>query len=291
VKTVANQSIGVFDSGHGGLTIQVKLAAAFPGLAFCYLGDHANAPYGGRTEAEVLALTRQGIEALFREGCRLVLLACNTAAAVALRRLQQEWLPRAYPHHRVLGVVVPAVEAITGVDWQQRHAAAEAGRPRTVAVFATSLTVASGAFPREIGLRAPWINMVQQPCPELAGAIERGASEAILTRLIAGYVAGCKAQLAGRRLDAALLGCTHYPLAAPLFRRHLPVNTALVAQSDLIAASLARYLERHPEFRAPGLGVRYLTTGNPVSVSEVASFFLGQTIRFETLRQAALLAG
>src|SRR5690606_22041427 len=160
--------IGVFDSGHGGLTVLHALTRRLPGEAFIYLGDHGNAPYGPRPEEEIYALTLAAVERLFAEGCGLVLLACNTASAIALRRLQQEWLPSAAPERRVLGVFVPMVEVLAGVPWCD-------GAPvppfltsglvepdGMVAVFATQRTIHSGAYPFEIGLRAPHMRVVSQ---------------------------------------------------------------------------------------------------------------------------------
>jgi len=145
--------IGVFDSGHGGLTILDELSAALPRQTFVYLGDHAHAPYGSRSGAEIYELTRRSVERLFEMGCRLVILACNTASAIALRKLQQEWLATHWPDHRILGVVVPTIEAITAVTWLKRHAhlpdrvghvERTAIRPaRVVGVFATPATVRS----------------------------------------------------------------------------------------------------------------------------------------------------
>ena len=151
--------IGVFDSGYGGLTVLRALVGALPDRTFLYLGDHAAAPYGNRSPDEIVMLTRTAVERLFGSGCRLVVLACNTAAAIALRKLQQEWLPIAYPDHRILGVLVPMVEAITGQSWMSDPSGARRESPfrpaRTVAVFATRQTVASNAYPGEIGKRAP----------------------------------------------------------------------------------------------------------------------------------------
>ena len=183
--------IGVFDSGHGGLTILRALVDRLPERRFLYLGDHAHAPYGDHTPDEIYALTIDNISRLFAHGCDLVLLACNTAAAVALRRLQQEWQPDAFPDNRVLGVLVPTVEAVTKVPWHIKTP--PPGAPRdgaTVAIFATHPTVDSGAYPREIGFRAPAIRVVQQACPNLVAAIESAAPEAQVRELVAGYVAG-----------------------------------------------------------------------------------------------------
>lgn len=282
--------IGVFDSGHGGLTVLRTLATAMPGQRFLYLGDHGNAPYGCRPAGEILGLTIAGVERLFEQGCRLVVLACNTAAAVALRRIQQDWLPLRHPERRVLGVLVPMVEAITQVPWLTREPPADRRpEPRTVGVFATQGTVSSNAFPFEIGLRAPAIRIVQQACPELAGAIEAGAPPDVVLPMVRTYVQALLDRLDGTPLDTAVLGCTHYPLVADAFAEYLPGGTEVLSQPDLVAASLCRYLDRHPHFAEPS-GSRegerhlsFLTTGDAGSVGILGSRFFGRPIRFSFL--------
>ncbi|WP_245986596.1 glutamate racemase [Azospirillum thermophilum] len=157
------------------------------------------------------------MERLFGQGCRLVILACNTAAAVALRRLQQTWLHDAWPGRNVLGVLVPMVEAITRVPWMMDMPPVDhmTHEPRTVGVFATAATVRSGSFPREIGKRAPLVRVVQQACPDLVPLIERGAPEDETAPAVRRYAAGLLEQLDGQPPDAVVLGCTHYPLVAP----------------------------------------------------------------------------
>ncbi len=279
--------IGVFDSGHGGLTVLRALAAAAPERPFVYLGDHAAAPYGPRSEEDIYRLTRRGVERLFARDCRLVVLACNTAAAVALRRLQQDWLPRAHPGRNVLGVLVPMVEAITRVPWMQDGPAAGwRPEPRTVGVFATPATVASGSFPREIGKRAPDVRVVQQACPDLVPLIERGAPDAALAPAVRGYVAALLERLDGRPPDAVVLGCTHYPLVAPHFAAALPPGVEILCQPTLVARSLENYLERHPEYAPPARGPAdpvFLTTGAAEPVGALAGRFFGRPTPFERL--------
>ena len=281
--------IGVFDSGHGGLTVLGALVARLPERAFLYLGDHGHAPYGERSPAEIAELTVANVERLFAEGCRLVLLACNTAAAIALRRLQQEWLQGAYPGRRVLGVFVPMVEAVTAVPWHMQEPPAGARRePALVGVFATRRTVESGAYAREIGLRAPAIRVVQQACPGLVKQIETGAAPGLLEAAIAGHVAALMAKLDGRAPDSVILGCTHYPLVAEAFAAALPTGVPLHSQPALVAESLAAYLARHPEFDDPAPNprtvrqrTRFLTTGNPAKVGDLASRFFGAQMTFQ----------
>jgi glutamate racemase len=211
-----------------------------------------------------------------------VVLGCNTAAAVALRRLQQTWLSEAYPERRVLGVLVPMVEAITGVPWMAEiPASRHAGQSRRVAVFATRQTVASQAYPREIAKRAPEVTVVQQACPHLAALIEAGAPRADIAALVRGSVEALMMQLKQRPPDAVMLGCTHYPLVADLFAQCLPPGVALLSQPELVARSLTAYLHRHPHFVDRGTEpVHFLTTGDAETVSRLASRFCGKRIVF-----------
>jgi len=277
--------IGVFDSGHGGLTVLRALVARLPERGFIYLGDHGHAPYGERAEQDITGLTRANVTRLFDLGCRLVLLACNTAAAVALRRLQQDWLPGAYPERRVLGVFVPMVEAVTEMPWERESPPIGAPHtPSVVGVFATQRTVASGAYPREIGRRAPGIRVVQQACPGLVELFEAGAATAELEAAIAGHVSRFMAQLDGAAPDSVILGCTHYPLAAESFAEALPTGVPIHAQPELAADSLAAYLARHPELDPPATprrATRFLTTGDPATAASLAKRFFGAALRFQ----------
>lgn len=277
--------IGVFDSGHGGLTILRAVAARLPDQDLLYLGDHAHAPYGERSPEDIHALTVANVERLFGLGCGLVLLACNTAAAVALRRLQQGWLARAHPDRRVLGVLVPMVEAVTKVPWHvQSPPPGAPEEPETVAVFATRRTADSGAYPHEVGKRAPAIRVVQQACPDLVAHIEAGAPDPVLRRMVAGFVAALRARLGGGVPDSVILGCTHYPLVAPLFRDALPAGVRILEQPAVVAESLADYLARHPRFAGAASGRTTLyTTGDPARASALASRFCGQEVAFDAL--------
>jgi glutamate racemase len=280
--------IGVFDSGHGGLAVLRALAKRLPERGFVYLGDHANAPYGERDAEAVHNLTLGNIEQLFRMDCRLVILACNTAAAVALRRLQRTWLDDAWPGRRVLGVLVPVVEAIVRQPWhvEEPHTGPDAPS-ETVAIFATRRTVESRAYVGEILKRAPDVLIVQQACPGLVDAIEAGAPRDEIHGLVLGFATELLGRMQGVLPDVAVLGCTHYGLVAKAFREVLPPGTALLHQPDLVADSLADYLTRHPEFPAnlQQTGrLEVLTTGNPDRVSRVASRFHGATATFQALR-------
>ncbi len=240
--------IGVFDSGYGGLTILRALIDCLPDQRFAYLGDHGNAPYGDRGDDEIYALTVANVERLFNLGCSLVILACNTAAAVALRRLQQTWLPNHYPARRVLGVLVPVVEGVTDTPWHMRQPR-HAGRSnsQTMGIFATQRTVDSGAYIREIQIRAPSISIVQQACPALARAIEAGLDGETVADLVDGYVDALLSKTSNGPPERVILGCTHYPLVEEAFRKALPPSVDILDQPKLVAESLADYLHRHPE--------------------------------------------
>jgi glutamate racemase len=258
-----------------------------PERGFIYLGDHANAPYGERDAEAVYDLTLENIERLFRMDCRLVILACNTAAAVALRRLQRTWLDDAWPGRRVLGVLVPVVEAIVRQPWhvEEPHTGPDAPS-ETVAIFATRRTVESRAYVGEILKRAPDVLIVQQACPDLVDAIEAGAPQDEIHALVAGFTAELLDRMQGVLPDVAVLGCTHYGLVAKAFRDALPAGTALLHQPDLVADSLADYLARHPEFPADhkqASRLDFLTTGDPMHVSRVAARFYGASAAFRAL--------
>jgi glutamate racemase len=276
--------IGIFDSGHGGLTVYRALLARFPNAAFVYLGDHANAPYGNRPSAEVVDLTRAGIERLFGLGAQLVMLGCNTATCVAARTLQRDWLPKSgWTGRNVLGIVAPTVEAATQTPW----AVSSPQYPQKyntdlIAVFGTTRTVRSGVYREEILKRCPKAMIVEQACPDLAGAIEAGRHETELDTIVRTAVGQMLVQTGNSPPHRTILGCTHYPLVEHLFRRHLPAFTRLLQQPEIVADSLEDYLARHPRFvseksvQAPIL----LTTGDADEVSAGARLFWPEAPNF-----------
>lgn len=266
--------IGVFDSGLGGLTILRAIAAALPEQDFVYLGDNANAPYGPKSPMDIYNLTVAGVERLFAADCGLVVLACNTASAVALHDLQVNWLNPAT--HRVLGVFVPVIEHLTRRDWGDNAPPTHTGL-RDVALFATPATVRSGAFPRELRFRARDVKVVPQACTGLVEAIEAGDLDRA-GAVAAEHVAALLARLPAPQ--SAVLGCTHYPLVEAAFRDALPPATTLVSQPELVAASLVDYLRRHPRFRGGTGAVTYLTTGDPAAVGARAAVFTGGPLPF-----------
>ncbi|MCB1504140.1 MAG: aspartate/glutamate racemase family protein [Hyphomicrobiaceae bacterium] len=269
--------IGIFDSGLGGLTVLRALVARFPDSEFIYLGDHANVPYGNRPSDEVVELTRRSVEALYQRGAKLVLLGCNTATAVAARRLQQNWLPHAgWAGHNVLGIVAPTVEAATQTPW----AVTTPQYPQKyitdiLAVFGTTRTVTSGVYPEEISKRCPRMRVFQQVAANLAGAIEDEAPDVELDALVAEAVAGLRLQTGGQEPHRVILGCTHFPLVEHLFAKHLAPSVRILSQPDVVADSLEHYLERHPHFAdCEGASkLQLLTTGDAEEISARARVF------------------
>lgn len=280
-------AIGVFDSGVGGLTIHHALVQRLPTADFIYLADQANAPYGGRPGEEIVDLTRAGCERLFAEGCSLVVLACNTASAVALRRLQQTWLPdyrKALGRPvNVLGIIVPTIEAATGLPWE--HEAERRGdkveKLDILGVFCTPATAASRVYEIEIDKRRQDVAVFSEPCPELARMIEAGASAVELAKVVEGHVQALTRRI-GRPPDRAILGCTHYEIVADMFRAALPPGAPLIHQPAATADALERYLERRPEYDPGHSGLRrFLTTGKPGAQHMLVETFWGGPLSFE----------
>ncbi len=279
--------IGLFDTGHGGLTIYKALQAAMPQRHFVYFGDHAEAPYGTKSAADILALTKAAIIMLFELGCPLVVLACNTATAVALRTLQQEWLPNSlYKNRRVLGIIVPTVEIAT-----QTGSGSHSDANETLAVFGTQRTIESGVYEVEIHKRNPLAKVIPQICPQLAGAIEAGASEDVCERHVQDAVIACLEKTGGFAPQRAILGCTHFPIVEHMFKKHLPESTILFSQGAAVADRLSDYLRRHPEFNGAENKPAdvFLTSGDAARVSRDAKRFLGLSLAFETCAKNTIL--
>lgn len=269
-------AVGIFDSGLGGLTVHRAISAKMPDLPLVYLGDNAHAPYGVRNADDIFELTCTGVERLWQEGCDLVILACNTASAAALRRMQETWLPEG---KRVLGVFVPMIEALTERGWGDNSPPREV-KVKHVALFATPATVASRAFQRELAFRAVGVDVEAQPCAGIVDAIEQG-DEILAEALVTSHVEALLRRMP--RPEAAILGCTHYPLVEQVFRHALGPDVDVYSQPGLVADSLADYLERRPEFLGAGTVPRFLTTGDPQRVSGKAVQFLRRPISFEAV--------
>jgi glutamate racemase len=233
---------------------------------------------------------------LFEQGCDLVVLGCNTASAIALRRLQQTWLP-AYREElgrkvNVLGIIVPTIEAATGLPWE--HEADRRGEKveqlDVLAVFSTPATANSRVYEIEIDKRRQDVAVFSEPCAALAGAIEGGAEAGALAELVGSHVANLKKRI-GRDPDRAILGCTHYEMVAGLFRSALAPGTPLIHQPASTAEALRRYVARHPEFDIGASGLqRFLTTGPAGRRNALAEGFWGGRIDFESVAVAPLVA-
>lgn len=261
--------IGVFDSGFGGLTILRSIRQTLPEANYLYLGDNARAPYGTRSFDIVYQFTLQAVEYLFRQGCHLVILACNTASAKALRTIQQRDLSGLDPDRRVLGVIRPTAEAV-GQYSQSGH----------IGLFGTPGTVASGSYDIEIAKLNPGFKVYSQACPMWVPLVENREADGpgadyFVERDIRRLFSQCA------DIDALILGCTHYPLLIDKIRLYLPEGVRLLSQGDIVAASLADYLRRHPEMDrniTRGGTVRYLTTDNADRFADLASVFMSEPV-------------
>lgn len=269
-------AVGIFDSGLGGLTVYNEVNKFIPDLPLVYFGDNAHAPYGVRDAEDIYELTCKACTHLFAQGCDLVILACNTASAAALRRMQDGWIPEG---KRVLGVFVPLIEALTEREWGDNSAPREVD-VKHVALFATPSTVASRAFQRELSFRAVGVDVEAQPCGGLVDALEDG------DLILAEALARSHVDALLRRMpkpEAAILGCTHYPLMADTFQAALGANVEVFSQGKIVAKSLADYLTRHPEMVGPGKNSKFVTTGDSQSVSDQATRFLRRKIEFSAV--------
>ena len=267
-------AVGIFDSGLGGLTVLEAARKRLPDVPFVYFGDSAHAPYGVRDADDIYNLTTAAVERLWDAGCDLVILACNTASAAALRRMQESWVPR---EKRVLGVFVPLIEALTERQWGDNSPPREVA-VKHVALFATPATVASRAFQRELAFRAIGVDVEAQACGGVVDAIEEG--DMILAEaLVRSHVDALRRKMPTP--EAAILGCTHYPLLQDVFQDALGDDVNVYSQANLVAESLADYLQRHPSMIGSGTEEKYLTTGDPKRVSSRATQFLRRQITFE----------
>jgi glutamate racemase len=268
--------IGVFDSGYGGLTILKEFLNDLVGYDFVYLGDNARAPYGSRSFEVVYEYTLQAVNKLFDMGCHLVILACNTASAKALRNIQQNDLPHIDPSRRVLGVIRPAVESI-GDYTRNGH----------VGILGTVGTVLSQSYPIELEKWAGGkvVRTTQEACPIWVPLVENNELDSHGTDYFVSKNIG-NLLAADPEIDSIILGCTHYPLLLPVIRKFVPENVHLLEQGKLVSSKLIEYLERHPEIDqkcSKSGSVRYFTTENVDVFEKNATTFLGQKIRSEKI--------
>lgn len=265
-------SIGVFDSGYGGLTILHGIRHLLPDYDYIYIGDNARAPYGPRSFDVVYEFTRQAVSKLFEMGCRLVILGCNTASAKALRTIQQNDLPQWDFTRRVLGVIRPTAEVI-GTLTRNGH----------VGLLATEGTVKSESYSMEIAKLWPNIKVTGQACPFWVPLIEYNEADSPGADY---FVKKRIDQLMDKdpQIDTIILGCTHYPILMPKILKYTKPGVTIVPQSDYVASSLKQYLQRHADMEASltrGATCRYYTTENPERFKETASIFLRDDIHVE----------
>lgn len=266
--------IGVFDSGYGGLTILSEIQSLMPQYDYCYLGDNSRAPYGSRSFDIVYEFTRQAVIALFEQGCNLVILACNTASAKALRTIQQKDLPTIAPDKRVLGIIRPTAEIVGNIT-----------KTRHVGILGTTGTIQSKSYPIEINKLYPDIDVTGEACPMWVPLVENNKIESEGTSF---FIKEDLSNILAKdpQIDTLILGCTHYPLLLDKIKAFLPKEVTAIPQGEYIASSLKDYLYRHPEMDnacTKGGITRYLTTENPEKFSETASIFLKKSISVERL--------
>ena len=261
--------IGVFDSGYGGLTILNQIRELLPQYDYIYLGDNARAPYGTRSFDIVYRFTLEAVRYLFDQGCHLVILACNTASAKALRTIQQNDLPLIDPDRRVLGVIRPTVEKV-----------GEISRNGNIGIVGTPGTIRSGSYELEIAKLHPTFHTYTQACPMWVPLVEnREASSPGADYFVKQEVDRLMAKEPA--IDTIILGCTHYPLLYDKIRRYVPESARVLPQGEIVAESLVAYLQRHPEMDAKcskGGTCSYRTTESPDKFAELASLFIGAPV-------------
>lgn len=266
--------IGIFDSGYGGLTILEQVRKGLPQYDYLYLGDNARAPYGTRSFEIVYEFTKQAVLHLFDEGCSLVILACNTASAKALRSIQQNDLPRIAPDKRVLGVIRPTVEALSTLT-HTGH----------IGILATPGTIQSHSYEMEIKKMYPSFEVYGQACPMWVPLVENNEAQGPgADYFVQKYIDELLAQ--SPAIDTVVLGCTHYPLLLDKIRRYLPPSVSVVVQGPLVTDRLDDYLHRHPEIESrcsKGGSCRYLTTESTAKFSEAATLFLNEPVEAERI--------
>ncbi len=267
--------IGIFDSGYGGLTILKEIIEELPDYDFLYLGDNARAPYGSRSFEEVYELTLECVKQLFEKNCHLVVLACNTASAKALRNIQQKDLPIIAPDRRVLGVIRPTTE-LAGSYTKTKH----------IGVLGTTGTVLSQSYPIEVAKFHPEVKVYQEACPLWVPLVESGKQNSEeADREVKKHIDNLMSR--SPKIDTIILGCTHYPLLINNIKKFVPENVKLITQGEIVAKGLADYLKRHPEMDAKcskNESIEFFTTGDTTNFDVHAGKFFGQEIKSKHLK-------
>lgn len=270
----SKKPIGIFDSGYGGLTLLKEIVKQLPEYDFIYLGDNARAPYGSRSFETVYEYTLQCVKQLFAMDCELVVLACNTASAKALRTIQQKDLPIIAPGKKVLGVIRPTTEVV-GKYTKTGH----------IGVLGTTGTINSNSYPIEISKFYPEIQVNQEACPMWVPLVENNefeneGADYYIQKNIGSLLSKDK------QIDTIILGCTHYPLLINKIKKYLPANITLLSQGEIVAESLAEYLKRHPEIAdksTKGSSIDFYTTDAPENFDKAASLFFGKAVQSKHL--------
>lgn len=263
-------TIGIFDSGLGGLVMTRAFREALPQHDFLYLGDTLHVPYGPRSAEAIYEFTLQAVDYLFQQGCPLVVIACNTASASALRRLQQEYLPARYPDRRILGVIVPTIEAALATGHKK------------IGLIGTAFTVNSNTYADELQKIDPQIQIIGKATPLLVPLVENNGipyAEPVLCDYLA--------PLLEQNIDSLILGCTHYPLFKPLLAKLLPAGVDIISQDDVVPPKLADYLRRHPEIDgnlAQNGKIRACLTDVTQTYATIGETLFGQPLEFEKVR-------
>jgi len=265
--------IGVFDSGFGGLNILKSIVKELPQYDFIYLGDSARAPYGSRTKEVIYEFTKEAVDFLFNNGAKLIIIACNSASADALRKIQQEYLPEFYPGNKVLGVLIPAVEECT-----------KNSKTKKVGVMATEATVSSGAFERELHKIDPKIEIFQKACPLLVEIVEEGKEDGLETDII---LKNYLEPLLREDIDTLILGCTHFGILEDKIKDIIPKNIQIISEAGIVAKKLNEYLSRHPEIEnvlSKNSERVFYTTDTTSKFEALGSKFYGEQIVAKTTK-------
>jgi glutamate racemase len=262
--------IGVFDSGFGGLTVLKEIVKQLPDYDYLYLGDNARAPYGSRSFETVYEYTLECVKQLFAMDCELVILACNTASAKALRNIQQKYLPEIATEKRVLGVIRPTTEVVGKLS-----------RTGHVGILGTTGTITSNSYPIEIAKFYPNMVVHQEACPMWVpivenNEIESDAADLFIQKNLSNLLSKDK------NIDTIILGCTHYPLLINTIKKHLPSTITILSQGEIVAEGLLDYLKRHPAMEqkcSKGKSIEFFTTDSAENFDKAASLFYGKPVK------------
>lgn len=263
--------IGIFDSGLGGLTILKAFIEKLPEYNYMYLGDNARAPYGNKSQDLIYQYTEEAVDFLFKKGCWLVIIACNTASAKALRRIQQEWLSKNYPDRRVLGVVIPAVQAATEIIKKDL-------KKNKLGIIGTRSTIESEVYEKELAKTGLKLEIFKQPCPLLAPLVEEGWIKRQETKMVLRYYLR---ELKKARINTLILACTHYPILLKQIKQVMGRQCLVLDSPGFVAEKLVDYLKRHPEIERKLSKTKkriFYTTDDEKRFKELGQRFLGSEI-------------